>query len=130
MSNRTKQALKDVAEIIYENYGTNHGIIGDGNHQTITNSFNAGAQGAELAKLLEALRTAFEAEKQVLTPQEAKTVEHCLSTIEEEAKEKEPFGSVIKSMTEKLLRGIETSAKAAGLVKAGKALWDFCRQWG
>jgi hypothetical protein len=29
----------------------------------------------------------------------------------------------------KLVKVIETSAKAVGLVKAGKALWDFCQQW-
>ena len=110
--------------------GTNQGIIGDGNQHPITNSFNAGVHGAELAKLLDALRTAFEAEKQSLSPQEARTVERCLNTIEEEAKEKEPSGSVIKSMGEKLFKGIETSAKAVGVVEAAKKLWDFCQQWG
>jgi hypothetical protein len=62
-----------------------------------------------------------------LSPQEVKTVDRCLSTIEEEAKETEPSGAVIKSMTEKLVKGIEAATQAAGLVKAGKALWEFCQ---
>jgi hypothetical protein len=139
MSNATKKTLQEVVEIMreagwtgektYSNIGNNHGIIGDGNQQTITNSFNTGTHGTELAKLLEALRTAFEAEKQSLSPHELKTVERCLTAIEEEANEEEPSGAVIKAMSEKLVKGIATSAQAVGLVKAATKRWDFCQQW-
>jgi hypothetical protein len=80
-------------------------------------------------KLLEALRLAFEAEKQNLPSEQVKTVDRCITTIEEEAKEKAPDGSVIKSMGGKLVKTIETSAKAIGLVEAAKKLWEFCQQW-
>ncbi|MBI3821866.1 MAG: hypothetical protein HY289_04195 [Planctomycetes bacterium] len=75
------------------------------------------------------VRSAFEAEKRVLLPGDVNRVNDCITTIEKEAKEKEPDGSVIKSMAGKLVKVIQTSAKAVGLAKAGKSLWHFCEQW-
>ncbi len=35
----------------------------------------------------------------------------------------------MKSTGEKLVKVVETSAKAVGLVEAGTKLWEFCQQW-
>jgi hypothetical protein len=64
-----------------------------------------------------------------LSPDEVKTVDRCITQIEAEAQEKEPDGAVIKSMGGKLVKAIETSAKAVGVVEAATKLWDFCQQF-
>ncbi len=104
----------------YSNSGTNQGIIGKHNQQSVSDSFNT--QKADLTALLQALRQEFAN----LPPKAAETVQPYVEAIEAEAKKPKPSGGFLSVTKTGLVEAAKTCAEMApSLIKAASAVVDF-----